>query len=500
MNARTFVLSLGICLSFCQLAAVSSALAAPLCSDLLQSEYAVRDSSVEVELPVDRSIVLVTTEDGTLRGLFKKESDIPAEVLEHIQKKPSTQPPLEASFDDLPIALRIKALSAGIISKKMVFGTSAGGHRQIPGIKVKETYQKSFQMTPGIDLAAASTVKDGKMIEFHIRSNKKPGLLALQAAALEKQIGVKPGPMHMHVLFNLMVQWLHENPEENSWRLIEFWRRANLALEMRDVVDHGRGLINNTTEFEGSTYTNFSPLAYSQVSSAFNYFRSVGHQNVTSSKELDANTVLKSRAKMGWIGAWGHDKYDAPDLFGFELRFLDGSDLPPQMVEFLNNLHDQLENHNFGMDPAILAHWGEVVQYRARQSQWFYHLQTLLDRGEDFPSQLDFSYYRFLSPHRSYEDLMADLPFAMKQVLLGMDAKKVKAAIEERGRLRYLLHDWSMDPLLFQNPEMQIRVANAQLKALRRWGQGVNETEVIQEFLIESELYQLFADSISMRT
>jgi hypothetical protein len=57
-----------------------------------------------------------------------------------------------------------------------------------------------------------------------------------------------------------------------------------------------------------------------------------------------------------------------------------------------------------------------------------------------------------------------------------------------------------VDPIFYNKPELQAQIQNAQLRALRQWAQGKEEKAVIQEFLIESGLYQAFADSVDFKT
>ncbi len=486
---------------FLTLALVQTSRASFVCAGI-HSPQTFSDSSVELELPLnEKTIRFVTTTDGTLGALFKSNLDIPFSVRRYLLKIKFKESPMSYPFESLPDDLKVIAAQAGIRSQKLHFGESAGDHRKIPGLQVKKSYQESEQMMAGIDMAAPATALDGKLIEFHVRAAKKPGEVALQAARLERKMGFTPGPMHMHVVFKGMIEWLKQNPTLNSWRFVEYWRRLNLTMEMRDVVERGVAVIDNVGDFQGREYVSFGPLRFEETQNAFRYVRAVGRaMSSASSKNSLSKIKLGSESKMGWVGFWGHDKYDAPNLFGFEMRFLEGSDLPANLVEFLNSIHGKVENKQFGLSPDELQAWMERANYEANHHLVSYTAQVLLKRADRFPKDLSEDYLKLLSPHRSYEDLFEGAPEAMKHILRGLAPEQAQAAFEKRGRLRYLLHDWSMDPVLYNQPELLTQIRNAQLHALRQWAQGKDEKSVVQEFLIESGLYQAFADSVGFRT
>jgi hypothetical protein len=218
------------------------------CLHLFEDERGVRDSSIELEYPLDeKTIHIYTTSDGTLGGLYKNVSDIDPTILAYLKN----QDVLKFEFDKLPPNLRILAARQGIIAGKYKFGRSAGGHRKIKGLIVKEQYREMYDLIAGVDLGSPETVNDGKLIESHMRSDLKPGDLVLKAAKFQAALKYKPGPMHMHVLFKMDTKWLQSNPVMNPWRQADYWRRANLTMEMRDVFESGNSLRTNTTQTSG---------------------------------------------------------------------------------------------------------------------------------------------------------------------------------------------------------------------------------------------------------
>jgi hypothetical protein len=238
----------------------------------------------------------------------------------------------------------------------------------------------------------------------------------------------------------------------------------------------------------------FFKLATSTYNERANFYSDSGYNEMH--KLLISDFELGSNAKMGWIGLWGHDKYDIKNLFGFELRFLNGSNLTTGLIDFLNHLHYNVENHLFGIEESKIKNW---VNYIGSKHSLNFYLNLMLETKLPEKSIASPETYAFISPHRDYADLLTNLPYGMKKILVGLDETKTTQAFTEHGRLRYLIHDWRRDPLLFDNLEALIKIENAQLRALRQWANGVNERIVLQNFLLESDLYLLFAESIDLK-
>jgi hypothetical protein len=478
------------------------------CRQIFQNSAVTFESSVEMEMSLTaKSARLLTSTDGTLASLFDREQSVPPEVISYIEQQKASL--WKFSVEALPPELKALALKQSIIARKMSFGQSAGGHRIIPGIKVKDEYQKRFEMRAGVDLGSDKTVKDGDLIELHLRSKAPSGELIDRAAQVFRDIGYVDGSLHMHIVMPLMQQWLQTQPKMNTWRLIEFWRRLNLTFEMRDVIENG----NSIQRKEKDGMVSFAPLEPDEMGAAFRYLYTLASQT----KSVDGQkpslrfpnwSALKawlsgrnplnlgSEAKMGWIGFWGHDKYDGPGLMGFEFRFLSTKDRDPELRKFLSEFPERVQNRRFGLSEAEMQNWfTEVIKADARRQgnaalEARYFQKVASDKA--LPTELTDR----LNPHRSYESLVEDLPFEFKKLLLGMDQAKAKAALESHGRLRYLIHDWSYDPILLAHEDLILQIHTAQLKALRRWARGENERQVVQEFLLDSGLYFAFAHSI----
>jgi hypothetical protein len=467
--------------------------AATNCSTSVSPLSALKDSAIEIELGLNEKIVdYITTKSGTMEGLFDSPHAIPPEVIQWIKTHSGSESVLNYNFESLPPDLKLLALQKGIISKKLKFGISAHEGRKIPGLKIKEIYQEKFNLMPYVELGSPSSSRDAKLIEIHMRAAKPPGELALQAAKFQKILGYLPGSIHMHIVFDLPTEWLSQNPIKRSWQLFDFWRRLNLAMEMRDVFENGRALIDNFTEVDGQRYNNFSPARQNVHQHVLAYLISLGYSVLNKKNKV---LSLGSASKMAWVGFWSHEKYDKPNLFGFELRFLDGNDLPPDLVQFLNQLPQQVRQKKWGIEENDFFNWGQYIQHLQSKDDLSSGITNLF-KGKDFPIVNEGLANQAINPHRDYQEMYQGLTYDFQKILLGMNQQKVQEAFNSRGRLRYLIHDWSLDPLFYDKPQLQTKINNLQLRALRKWARGENEKEVVQDFLLESGIYQVFSNSI----
>lgn len=475
------------------------ALALPVQAQLSCSQAHLKplsETSVEIELTLSPSSVeLITSRDGTLKSLFESWSDVPSEVQSYILQKSSLQEPRDFNFESLPTNLKILSIQNSIIARKIQFRDSSSGSRIVSGIKIKDQYQKQYELREAIDLSSPEAAQTGTGLEIHLRSKKSSGDMIAQAHQVYKKIGQAPGSMHMHIVVPLITSWLKANPKLNTWRFIEFWRRMNLAFEMRDVVEKGVSIIHN----QSNSSINFSFLGKDSIAKAFDYIYALGKKGPETELNPEGTSGLGTEAKMGWVGLWGHDKYDKADVMGFEFRFLTGKDKEPAMINYLSAFPELIAKKDFGLSENDLNNWYlQVLRSQAESrggKRGFYYLQNFINS----PNLETHYLFAKISPHRSYEDLIQSLHYDYRRILLSMDQKKVSKAFNDRGRLRYLIHDWSQDPILIGKDAEIKKIEDAQVRAVRRWASGQNETQVVQEFLIDSGLYFIFAESIGLK-
>lgn len=443
------------------------------------------ESSIEIEFAItEKTVDVLTAEDNSLDSLFMIEDAIPSPVIEEINRKSESKSKdvFSFPFESLSSKSKVQALKASIIHRNLRFGHALGGSRIIPGIKIKDSYAKQFELQNYVEMGAPSTAKDGSLVEIHMRSRQASGDLMLQAAKLASRLGMPRKNIHEHVVFPMPLRWLHQNPGLNSLRLAEFWRRVNLAFEMREVVEQGNSLGTKKDD----RLTSFSVLGSLQLVSGMVYLEAMGkHYDPTISDLKDVQISLESEAKMGWVGMWGADKYDGKNLMGFEFRFLVAGQDGANVRKFLNNVADQVSRLRFGLSEADLIAWRD------------FGVKLIREEKDEYKKKIhETMLYPFLLPHQEYLELTSQLEPAFQKILLGLDQKATETAFQQRPRLKYLVHNWAMDPLIFGKPEAISKIRESQLRALRRWARGENEREVVQEFLMESGLYFAFSDSI----
>lgn len=461
------------------------------CLKVFQPDFPA-ETSIELELELSPQIAhILTSPDGHILSLFQSKDDIPDRVRELVQKEGLDL--FKTLLDNIKPNVRAEIFRQSIISRKMTFQQSANEGRVIPALLVKPEFQTRFNLRAKVDLGSPETVRDGRLIEIHLRSRKESGDLMLDSSEFLKFLGLKPQPLHMHVVTKIPDQWLKQDKsqfqEVRSFQMIEHWRRMNLFFEMRDVVEKGVGIINNSA----GDYMNFAPLQFSELSAGFEYLRNL---NPAHPKSLGAE------AKMAWVGFWGSDKYDGQSLMGYEFRFLTGVDQTPEMQSFLNQFPFQLQQRRFGNSPELLQRWFAIAhsqQARTSEGAPLWEQLKFISSSLRSLTQLPHWLYSWLSPHQKPEALLTSAAPEIQYVLSGLDHGKLNSDLESRGRLRYLLHDWSKDPILFDQPELIENIRQKQIRAVRKWARGENETQVVQEFLIDSGLLFHFGQSVGYK-
>ena len=60
-----------------------------------------------------------------------------------------------------------------------------------------------------------------------------------------------------------------------------------------------------------------------------------------------------------------------------------------------------------------------------------------------------------------------------------------------------LIHDWSCDPLVFNNPWFKEQITSSQIGALKSAKAGDDPVELVRKFLIESKIYETFNKTLA---
>ena len=99
---------------------------------------------------------------------------------------------------------------------------------------------------------------------------------------------------------------------------------------------------------------------------------------------------------------------------------------------------------------------------------------------------------------------------ALRQWIAGVDAEtnfwqpslegaRIDVLLEENPSRKFVLHDWSRDPLFYDDSAALETIELARLASLRKFQRGDEEQLVMREFLIDSGLYSRFSESLGVR-
>jgi len=69
--------------------------------------------------------------------------------------------------------------------------------------------------------------------------------------------------------------------------------------------------------------------------------------------------------------------------------------------------------------------------------------------------------------------------------------------LEKSRELKMLIHDWSKDPLVFENPKLIAHIRKQQIITLNKLNEAtISPQKIVEDFLIRSGIYGLFTRSL----
>lgn len=131
--------------------------------------------------------------------------------------------------------------------------------------------------------------------------------MSRDSTIFQKAIGAKRSAQHIHITAPWPLAAMKANPVRQAIRMGEYYRRVNLVAEMRGLMAGGKIA---KKEVGGTTF--FDNLSEEQLKFMVTYLKDKGGGMPQSD--------LADQLKLAWVGFRGSDTYDAPDLFGFEVR------------------------------------------------------------------------------------------------------------------------------------------------------------------------------------
>lgn len=451
------------------------------------------DSAVEIEINTYPEILkLLTTPDGTLRPLLR---DIP--LPEHF---PGHAVPggLPKDIQDLEWARLTPEDQLSLLQhvsqyKRTDFFTD----RRVPGVTIrrravlkfkKETRFLGKTYAPGrhlVDVSQAlrskveyrgpTEVKAVSGLELHFRDNQPAGEVSNDAWKFLDALGVRRTHQHIHMVAPLPRQALEAEPELQAAVMGDFYRRVNLLAEMTDIIDEGGSIgLNQTKRWDWKylamvTTQYFGALTKKDLLGVTQYFRNVGHRR---------DYPIEDSFKMAWVGFRGSDKYDTPGLYGLEYRAISDYSNETEFREMLGAIQGAMLSNDFGIPQETMRRW----------------LAERTGAETDAPEAVAKLWYG-----RSWPELFAQASTPVRRELGWWTRTKLRwnpgsAHIE----LKMLVHDWSDDPLVFDDEAFKARLIGEQKRALARIRRGESINRVMGDFLMDSGLYEAVSRSLGL--
>jgi len=468
--------------------ALSSAFSAPQftkCSKTLRSLLTPKeDTSVEIEIEnTDPILALLTTSDGTLAPLlppkphfslfrFRLPPSFGNEFQGWSYEKLAAEP-----WNNLTPHQKRLFLSWVTFRKTTPFFSDRG----VPGFVIKEattlTFKKpteflgqSFESgTHELDISKlfrkveyGTPSQNPNMLELHFRTNRPAGEVSNSAWTFLEAIDVAKTHQHVHIVAPINIKRLQEEGQIRSVMLTDFYRRANLVLEMMTLVEEKfRGITAN----RAGAVVFWDNLSSEKLNTVYRHFETT--------RELGRQRPLGMAAKMAFVGFRGADTYDDPSLMGFEVRGISRHSNPEYVKKYLNTIQWALTQDQFGVSKEDMKTWLE------RQDK-----SKDLDLGATWYNQPWEKLQTNGFGHRFEETID---PYLRKHIY----------NLEENRELKMLIHNWSNDPLLFNKPKLLRHIRKKQEEALKKLDIGyISQQQIVSEFLIQSGIYGIFTRSL----
>ncbi len=442
------------------------------------------DTAVELEMTNnDWVLMILTTETGRLDAIFDAvgAKQVSQAVLSEFGVSNFAKL-RQLEWDSLNANQKRSILRHATAMKK----TSFFEDRRLPGIRVRDEVTLAFPEETtflGITYPAGKhqiqlcgtlceveyggIAQTPKEVELHFRANQSAGTMSKQARIFQRALGHEATSQHVHIVAPIPVKKLKTNVRLESTRIAEFYRRANLVAEMRAIVETSsaiRSIQMDATE----EVIQFASLTPENLGKVADYFVQYAEGNV-----IDIGDSLKP----AFVGFRGHDTYDQPGLFGFEVRDIDTRYDIEENKKLLDSLQHSLVTEEYGVPPERIQTWlqrfhsGSSAQ-RALETSWYNQpLKALIENARP----------------------------EIKTVLAQIPSQRLEAYIRDNQSIKMLLYDWSQDPLLFDQPGLLERIRREQLDTLIQVFHSRTSSSspsYMGDFLEESGIYEIFNRSI----
>lgn len=466
-----------------------------------------QDVAIEIETIMTQSIwSLTTTPDGKLGSLFVA-AGVPMKPQIEVWAKnkfPELEPK-DIPWSRVPLGQRVV-----IWHYLRSFTKDVILDRKVKGLMISETVPVQFSKAttlfgrtwgPGkVDFPIRHYIANyieytsneySDSIELHFRSTQEAGTFSVDVKRLLQMIGVTSDRQHMHIVSKIDYASLYKSPVTEAFKRADYFRRLNTATEMFAVMQRGSTLTqryNEETQY-------FMSLAPGTLSEVFDFWLDLA---------LKKTPRLKvDQAKMGWVGFHPSEKYDDHHVTGLQMRDVQHIE---EYQHVLNAVQFAVAENNYGVSDDAFNTWlsahtssgNMVTRLLGTNTQTKrFELKGLIEK---------------LWTNKEQELLLRNAsPTALEALEKHRDTpaySRILSSAETRLRVKWLLHDWSQDTLVWGNEELIEKIRSEQTRAIERLAAlaataserdyANYETSIIRGFLNRSGLYEIFLRSIHL--
>lgn len=481
-----------------------------------------RESSAEVEIPnTPRVMELFTTTDGTIApvlGLRGIEALDPA-VRKSLEEAFPGQDVTKLSWDLLNHQEKTAVIQTAARVNEHVF-MGGNGRRTIPGLKYTETitvsflqstqflgrlYRRGTYQIPAKDIFASTAIEfmgPNRMtsnlgFELHVRTSQPADQNYLTARGLQNALTGQNIAMHLHIVAPVTKTPQIRLTNAQVFQRMEFHRRVSLLFEMK-MINRGIAMKKNyvvnadgTSDGVAWNFGEFSPG--SVFSAGQRFFRGFNWELTASASEIvqvQRSGQMSPQtdfmiSKSGTVGIRGGQAYDSKDvpLWGIEVRYLSPHADSKQDARDLANIQRRMLDEQYAMTEADARLFLDLSPQkyfeleRAAENLWYYQ-----EIGPKSLAQMD----RVLSQKiPAWEKMTLD----QKQIVI--------QKFMDNSYLYMLTHDWSRDPMFYNQPNKIVQIQTAQTIALN-WivNTDAKPTEVMKTFVKRSGLEHAIRSSM----
>jgi len=420
------------------------------------------DTAIEVEAGMTRGILAaMTTRDGTVGPVLADGGRPPPAFL---AKKAGNKPIESVLWDDLSATEQLDLL------KSQSKGHDFFSNRSMPGVMFRPNAGKALMSK--VEYLGPASVESVNGVELHVRqpgtaSNNQKDSLETAAA-----IGATPLSRHQHVP-NKIPQSILKGNAVDRFRLVDFYRRANITADLASVLE-GYSLKPN----RDGHITYFDYMKAGALPAMNKHLFSVA--------TTGRGTLGPSTLKMGSVGFRTGSLYKDETMFGFEMRTLSKTNSEEKM-RFGNAVQKGVLTGSYGTPRATIEEWHDkVIGTKGSPSK-------IARRQGEVLSGLHFN--------RDTDTLLAEPPQELMASLTPNVRRGMREKADEQYSLKLLVHDWSKDPVISSQPGLAATIVTAQKAALAKLDKDGFESNmgIIKTFVKDSGLYDVYSESLGMR-